>query len=319
MKKKPFFKKIVVAIFIVVIALFVSVAVVGSRSSPKTIGENALFASGETAPLPKDSDGDGLMDWEELLWGTDPHNPDTDGDGISDGDEVSEGKNPLGEDITLTQDISFENKALGVKEGLKETDKLAQSLFTQFIQTDGSPNERTIQSLATPLLLKANSYPTLANINDIAISSQNDTTTTKRYVNSLGAIIATDPGTPTELSVLEKLARRDGDALSAFKEFGEVADFYDESSSLLRAATVPSRLASHHLLLINSFANTSVDLTRLADTGINDAVVFTLALQNYGKNSSIITETISKISEYTKGQGISFGSEEPGSLILNNF
>ncbi|MDP2593112.1 MAG: hypothetical protein Q8P52_00465 [bacterium] len=41
-----------------------------------------------------DSDSDGLKDWEEELWGTDPFNPDTDGDGTSDGDEIREGRDP---------------------------------------------------------------------------------------------------------------------------------------------------------------------------------------------------------------------------------
>lgn len=35
-----------------------------------------------------DSDGDGLLDSEEAVIGTDPFNPDTDGDGLSDGEEV---------------------------------------------------------------------------------------------------------------------------------------------------------------------------------------------------------------------------------------
>jgi len=42
----------------------------------------------------KDSDNDGLKDWEEALWKTDPQNPDTDGDGTPDGKEVAEGRNP---------------------------------------------------------------------------------------------------------------------------------------------------------------------------------------------------------------------------------
>ncbi|MEX0931495.1 MAG: hypothetical protein WDZ88_01970 [Candidatus Paceibacterota bacterium] len=42
-----------------------------------------------------DTDMDGLADWEEKLWNTDPKNPDTDGDGTSDGDEVFTGRNPL--------------------------------------------------------------------------------------------------------------------------------------------------------------------------------------------------------------------------------
>ncbi|MCD6496479.1 MAG: hypothetical protein J7K54_04355 [Candidatus Aenigmarchaeota archaeon] len=35
-----------------------------------------------------DSDGDGLSDSDESIWGTNPDNPDTDADGLSDGDEV---------------------------------------------------------------------------------------------------------------------------------------------------------------------------------------------------------------------------------------
>jgi hypothetical protein len=42
-----------------------------------------------------DTDGDGLTDAEELLYGTDPNNPDTDGDGFTDGEEVAAGTDPL--------------------------------------------------------------------------------------------------------------------------------------------------------------------------------------------------------------------------------
>ena len=45
---------------------------------------NALFL---------DTDGDGLKNWEEDLYGTNPRNPDTDGDGISDRDETLDGTN----------------------------------------------------------------------------------------------------------------------------------------------------------------------------------------------------------------------------------
>jgi outer membrane protein OmpA-like peptidoglycan-associated protein len=51
-----------------------------TRSQEKALG---------TDPLNPDTDGDGLLDGEEVnIYGTDPLNPDTDGDGLSDGDEV---------------------------------------------------------------------------------------------------------------------------------------------------------------------------------------------------------------------------------------
>ncbi len=47
--------------------------------------------------LLKDSDNDGLSDYEEKnIYGTDPHNSDTDGDGMNDGKEIKKGRNPLG-------------------------------------------------------------------------------------------------------------------------------------------------------------------------------------------------------------------------------
>ncbi len=42
-----------------------------------------------------DQDDDGLTDEDELLRGTDPHNPDSDGDGLPDGWEVANGFDPL--------------------------------------------------------------------------------------------------------------------------------------------------------------------------------------------------------------------------------
>ena len=42
-----------------------------------------------------DSDGDGLLDNQELTYATDPTNPDSDDDGVIDGQEIEDGSNPL--------------------------------------------------------------------------------------------------------------------------------------------------------------------------------------------------------------------------------
>ena len=45
--------------------------------------------------LNKDSDSDGLKDWEEKIYGTGLENADTDGDGTPDGAEIKTSRNPL--------------------------------------------------------------------------------------------------------------------------------------------------------------------------------------------------------------------------------
>lgn len=46
------------------------------------------------AAVSKDSDGDGLKDWEESVWRTDPRKADSDGDGTPDGEEVAQNRDP---------------------------------------------------------------------------------------------------------------------------------------------------------------------------------------------------------------------------------
>lgn len=61
----------------------------GARVQPKIVAVGG----------PRDSDGDGLYDWEEEELGTDPYNPDTDGDGLTDYEEVRVyGTDPLNPD-----------------------------------------------------------------------------------------------------------------------------------------------------------------------------------------------------------------------------
>lgn len=49
----------------------------------------------ESVSFTQDTDGDGLSDYEEWVFGTDPANPDTSGDGISDFDKIVWGMDPL--------------------------------------------------------------------------------------------------------------------------------------------------------------------------------------------------------------------------------
>jgi len=67
--------------------------------------------NGTLTPNP-DTDGDGLVDADELLlYGTSPASPDTDGDGVDDGAEIAAGTNPLdAADFSLPGDINVDGQ-----------------------------------------------------------------------------------------------------------------------------------------------------------------------------------------------------------------
>ncbi len=70
---------------------------VAQGRNPSGEGRLREVLSSVTKETEKDSDGDGLSDIHEELFGTDPANPDTDGDGELDFEEVSQGRDPTGE------------------------------------------------------------------------------------------------------------------------------------------------------------------------------------------------------------------------------
>ncbi len=94
----------------------------------------------------KDSDGDGLADWEEILYNTDPELADTDGDGISDFIEIRNSTDPL---------IAGRGKVEKIKElnlTTQEIDILAeqQERFKNILQQNKEREEK-LKKLATKI------------------------------------------------------------------------------------------------------------------------------------------------------------------------
>jgi hypothetical protein len=93
-----------------------------------------------------DSDNDGLPDWEETLYGTDPHNIDTNGDGTPDGVEVKEGRDPLtpntapiGQKVNnyVPASVIAANQAqIQAYQALAPTDKMAQDLMSNILASE---------------------------------------------------------------------------------------------------------------------------------------------------------------------------------------
>jgi len=129
--------KPVILLMAIIIVLFILAVAYVFRSSNKSISvkelpyqELAVKTSNnfvQTADVyEKDTDGDGLADWEEVLWSTDPNKADTDGDGVLDKDEV------YGE--AKAQELAYEDSALNKNDDtLNTTEKVARELMTTYM------------------------------------------------------------------------------------------------------------------------------------------------------------------------------------------
>jgi len=91
-KKPPIITILVAIIFAIGLLLFI-----GTYSKRGAFSQINLLTGTETIIKSQsiDTDNDGLKDWEEELYKTDPLNPDTDNDGYLDGEEINSGHNPL--------------------------------------------------------------------------------------------------------------------------------------------------------------------------------------------------------------------------------
>lgn len=96
--KLPSIKKL--PLIPILVAMFLAIGLilfVNAYSKKEAFSKFNLWGGKETIieSQTKDTDNDGLQDWQEDLYKTDYLNPDTDGDGYLDGEEINSGHNPL--------------------------------------------------------------------------------------------------------------------------------------------------------------------------------------------------------------------------------
>ncbi len=211
----------------------------------------------------KDTDNDGLKDWEEELWGTDLRNPDTDGDGTKDSDEIQIGRDPL--NGGLNDEVNNkpfaqnkENKSESTFKSLTDTDIFAQNLFTEYLSlrrsneslNDIDKNFLVNSAVADALNTESNKQYEIANLN---ITNDNSVTAFKRYGNDFAQIIQfySNNLPQDELTVFERILRTEDKKDIVY--LSESAGVYRSAVDELKYISVPSDLTFVHLDILNSY------------------------------------------------------------------
>ncbi len=195
----------------------------------------------------KDTDKDGLFDWEEVLWGTDPELADTDGDGTNDKEEIDSDRNPLvaGPD---DKNISAEDKIVSQleekgfdKEGL--TSQVSSSFAENYFKTR---NGQDLSESQKQILIQNISQEAIEKIKIEPIYSNNSLKTFTDDKNKL--IFYADKTFSIQILILAGAIEN-----SQNPNHIKMGDYIISLSNELMRLEVPQEIVSQHTQLANNY------------------------------------------------------------------
>jgi hypothetical protein len=197
-----------------------------------------------------DTDGDGVLDWEENLWQTDTTKIDTDGDGVGDKDYIETKKSAL--NIKESTGDRVEN--------LTETDKFARDFFSTFMSLYQS-GKRSNQTTAQIVESASESINSLATTDRYIISAVKEIESTaqnkKIYATTASTIIYNASiNMGEEFTYVDQIITT-GSTEAATKLINR-AKKYEQASIDLMNLSVPSDISSKHLVISNIYNNLAI-------------------------------------------------------------
>lgn len=302
--KKPSPK---VLAFLIIVVLLTTITIVSSKfitnfkKAPDNSGVvNLIIKNNLNQKLDtKDTDNDGLPDWQEEIWGSNKNNPDTDGDGTADGKEVNESRNPT---VAGPDDKILSDREIALQYVPGETDPnsvtsiLSKNLLLRLaqLQQSGQYNNETGDELATNLVDQTFSevqipdkYPT----NIFLTFDSKDKQKLEEYKNKLIDI------QKNELLKIDPNNKDLNPTIAGFKNM----------AFQLSVISVPKDLLSVHAKIANGYYIAAEALINLKSSD-QDPVLGILSIPIYKKVSEEQPILYKQVQNYLQDNGIIFST-----------
>ena len=241
----------------------------------------------------KDTDGDGVLDWEESLWGTDSRKKDTNDDGTADGIEI--------EKLSAKGGPASGGKEAGQNDTkLTETDKFSRELFSTIaaLNQSGAMDQATVDKISESLSDRVqNSTPRkIYTISQIKIINDNSAKSMQNYNMKTGVLLYKKyPMNEKVVSIFkESLVGSEEINVSILAKLDPIIRQLKEIINGMISINVPSKLSVFHLDLINAFEVVAENLNDIKLIS-KDPVVAISAISQYLKNNDQIELTINKL------------------------
>lgn len=292
-------------------------------------------ASAETALLQaiasRDSDSDGLPDWEESLYGTDPHVVDTFHLGMTDGAAVVKGlivpkavaDVPMATSSPSGSGIVDPSLPPAPADGTLSA-SFAQEFFILFISakqanggadlSESQMNDIVNQALNS-LSSSAKPAPDFKSIHDLTISDSGPEAF-KAFAASAEMILTKNTTTATKTDIHYFNDAVMNNDVTASAHLDSISKMYRDSATGLAVIPVPKELATDDLLLINTLMHLSEIDANFAHSAA-DPLVAILALHQYQPTVTALGEAFTNIATLYKSFNITLPAGAPGAKFVN--
>lgn len=287
-----------------------------------SVAQASMESSLLQAVATKDTDSDGLPDWEEALYGTNPKVADSAHLGMTDGEAVSRGLIvPVA--ITDIPPSSSGSPETAVGEDTL-TAAFAKTFFTFYVAAKnakggGDLSEAEMNDVATKSLESLSSAvaaaPDFKSAKDMEVSGSGPEALKTFAVNAEAVLLKnTNNATTSELYYLKRVAEN-GD-LAAIPYISAIANTYRTSAVGLSVLPVPPELIKEHVALINAMMRLSQVVSDFARVE-NDPLTTMLALKQYPQAVLDMGNALIQIGNVYKAAGISLSPATPGASFVN--
>ncbi len=269
------------------------VLVVGSYYATRGVPETATLSAAETEEVlkeyaAKDTDQDGVPDWQELLYKTDPADPNSVRSDVSDAEAIAEGL------VEVTLDTPTGSVAGDIIANIPGktpapgslTEKFALAFFETYATTGGGQklSDSALRAFINGAVEEVRANATRADAYDAGDVTASSAATPSAYLAEAGRAFSENAREAEESELIyfsDAVLKGDTKALEMVRRSGE---HYTAIAGDLIEVAPPSALSSAHLALANSVARlgaTIADMATLAD----DPVRAMIGFGNYEKDA----------------------------------
>lgn len=309
-------------------ALVIAVMMVGGAyllSGPFASTKSANAESTDellAAYATKDTDSDGLPDWQEALYGTDPKKADTDGDGVNDGEAARKGMltpNALqsqlpSESLTTSDDLPGVDPATG-----SLTEEFSQSFLQQYVSASQGQqlSDEDRQALISKLIGDfTGKVSQKLESKYSAVSVKTDTSvTTLQYAGNVEKILrAHDLPAEASKPIPLMTALVDDNDPSARGKLLTISAAYKAMYTDLVALPTPPSLVTQHVAFVRAFDGLARSTNIIANYE-KDPLGMLGALAVFKDSSMLLADTLTSFATLIISAGEP-APNTPGSLIV---